>query len=109
MNIVESAFYRGLQEGGLSVIKPRCSYSTVTIIVVFLDLGREISALGQIRSTPIAASCNLLRISPILPPSRVPNYYRLQSFRITKPPNGTVLFDSFDLTQLTQENQIDYI
>ena len=47
---------------------------------------------------------SILHISPtLLPPhslyyntSRVPNHYRLQSSRITKPPNGTVPFDSCD-------------
>ena len=46
---------------------------------------------------PIAASCKFLRISPTLLPSlilhisRVPNHSRLQSSRLTKPPNGTLL------------------
>ena len=51
--------------------------------------------------TPIAASCNLLRISPThfyrlssLDTSRLPNHYGLQSARNMKPPNGTVPFDS---------------
>ena len=69
------------------------------VIIVLLGLGER--DFFPWPDTPIAASCNLLRISPThlqyLSPycdtSRVPNHYRLQSSRITKPPNGTA-FDS---------------
>ena len=67
------------------------------VIIVFLGLGRE-------RFLPLARYTHrsLLRIWPtLLPPlspnnntSRVPNHYGLQSSRITKPPHGTVPFDS---------------
>ena len=61
--------------------------------------GRELSHLGQIHaSQPPAISCvsrpHLYRLSPYYDTSRVPNHYRLQSFRPSKPPNGTVPFDS---------------
>ena len=61
--------------------------------------------------TPIAASCNLLSISPtLLPsfspyltPSRVPNHCRLQSSRMTKPPIGTPYHSTPPLPQIAQE------
>ena len=56
---------------------------------------------GDFSLLPRYTHRSLLRISPtLLPPlspyytSQVPNHYRLQSSRITKPPNGTVPFDS---------------
>ena len=75
------------------------------VIIVFWVLGEIYFSLWP--DTPIAASCNPPRLSsPFLPSlspyydtSRVLSYYRRQSSRITKPPNGTVPFDPS-----TQEN-----
>lgn len=71
------------------------------VMVVFSGSWKiQISPLRP--DTPIEASCNPLRILPPLLPtispyydaSRVFAYYRLNSFRITKPPNGTVTSNS---------------
>ena len=71
-----------------------------TAISVFCFWIWEENYLSPWLDAPIAASCKFLRISPTLLPSlilhisRVPNHSRLQSSRLTKPPNGTVSFDS---------------
>ena len=68
-----------------------------TAISVFCFWIWEENYLSPWLDAPIAASCKFLRISPTLLPSlilhisRVPNHSRLQSSRLTKPPNGTLL------------------
>ena len=68
------------------------------VLTLFWVLGEKYFSSWP--DAPILASCSLLRISPtFLTPlspscdtSRVPNYYRLQLCRITKPPIGTATF-----------------
>ena len=69
------------------------------VIIVFLGLGRE-RLLPLARNTHrslLQAPAYLAYTSTVslslLDTNRVPNHYRLQSSRITKPPNGTA-FDS---------------
>ena len=87
------------------------------VVIVFLGVGGDFSPWTD---TPIAASCNLLRVSPTLVPSlspydntsRVPNHYRRQSSRFTKPPNRTSPFDSSDSStppNSSKENHNIYI
>ena len=72
------------------------------VIIVFLGIERE-RLLLLVRYTHrslLQAPAYLAHTSIFSPflldTSRVPNRYRLQSSRITKPPNGTVPFDSFE-------------
>ena len=87
-------------EGGRASVPFIDYFPNFIVIIVFWVLGeRDFSPWPD---ASIAASCNLLRISlaillPLSPyynTSRVPNHYRLQSSRITKPPNCTVPLDS---------------
>ena len=88
---------RCLYTGWFSVFDhlPNC-----IVIIVFLGIGREILLLlvRYAHRSLLRAPAYLAHTSTFSPflldTSRVPNRYRLQSSRITKPLNGTVPFDS---------------
>ena len=64
------------------------------VIVVFLGHGRETSPLGQVHASQRPASPAYLAHTSTVSPYYDTSRDRLQSSRITKPPNGTVPFDS---------------